>query len=83
MHMLEEGIEVLMRLLGDGPAHFTGRYYQLDGASPRPNPTQHPRIPQLICTTGTGPMHRIVARYSDEWDLPSAAIRRNYAIGVK
>src|SRR4029453_691304 len=34
MHMLTEGIEVIVRLLGDGPAHFTGRYYQLDGAHP-------------------------------------------------
>ena len=70
MHMLEEGIEVIMRLLGDGPAHFAGRYYQLDGAHPRPKPTQHPRIPLLIGTTGEGRMLRIVARYADEWDVP-------------
>ncbi|HEY7492617.1 MAG TPA: TIGR03560 family F420-dependent LLM class oxidoreductase [Candidatus Tectomicrobia bacterium] len=70
MHMLEEGIEVLMRLLGDGPAHFAGRHYQLDGANPRPKPTQRPRIPLLIGTTGTGRMLRMVARYADEWDAP-------------
>jgi len=70
MHMLEEGIEVIVRLLGDGPAHFAGRYYQLDGAHPYPKPTQHPRIPLLIGTTSAGRMLRIVARYADEWDVP-------------
>ena len=70
MHMLAEGIEVIVRLLGDGPAHFAGRYYQLDGANPHPKPTQQPRIPLLIGTTSAGRMLRIVARYADEWDVP-------------
>jgi alkanesulfonate monooxygenase SsuD/methylene tetrahydromethanopterin reductase-like flavin-dependent oxidoreductase (luciferase family) len=70
IHMLEEGIEVIVRLLGDGPAHFAGRYYQLDGAHPYPKPPQRPRIPLLIGTTGDGRMLRIVARYADEWDVP-------------
>ena len=68
--MLEEGIEVIVRLLGDGPAHFAGRYYQLNGAHPYPKPTQRPGIPLLIGTTGMGRMLRIVARYADEWDVP-------------
>src|SRR5215467_12866469 len=70
MRMLEEGIEVIVRLLGDGPAHFAGRYYQLDGAHPYPKPSQRPRIPLLIGTTSAGRMLRIVARYADEWDVP-------------
>src|SRR2546428_12628239 len=70
MSMLEEGIEVIVRLLGDGPAHFAGRYYQLDGANPHPKPTQRPRIPLLIGTTGQGRMLRIEASYADEWDVP-------------
>jgi alkanesulfonate monooxygenase SsuD/methylene tetrahydromethanopterin reductase-like flavin-dependent oxidoreductase (luciferase family) len=70
MHMLEEGIEVILRLLGDGPAHFAGRYYQLDGAHPYPKPSQRPRMPLLIGTTSAGRMLRIVARYADEWDAP-------------
>src|SRR5262245_38897914 len=60
LHMLEEGIEVIVRLLGDGPAYFTGRYYQLDGANPRTKPTQQPRIPLLTATTSAGRMPRIV-----------------------
>src|SRR5262244_171405 len=70
MHMLEEGIEVIVRLLGNGPAYFEGRYYQLDGANPHPKPTQQPHIPLLIGTTSAGRMLRIVARYADEWDVP-------------
>jgi F420-dependent oxidoreductase-like protein len=70
MHMLTEGIEVIVRLLGDEPAHFAGRYYQLDGAHPYPKPTQQPRIPLLIGTTSAGRMLQIVARYADEWDVP-------------
>ena len=70
MHMLVEGIEVIRRLLGNEPAHFAGRYYQLDGAHPHPKPIQRPRIPLLIGTTGVERMLRIVARYADEWDAP-------------
>ena len=68
--LLEEGIEVILRLLGDGPAHFDGRYYQLKGSNPRPKPIQQPHIPLLIGTTGAGRMLRVVARYADEWDAP-------------
>ena len=68
--LLEEGIEVILRLLGDGPANFDGRHYQLSGSNPFPKPVQQPRIPLLIGTTGTGRMLRVVAHYADEWDAP-------------
>lgn len=68
--LLEEGIEVILRLLGGGPGHFDGRHYQLNGANPRPKPIQQPRIPLLIGTTGGERMLRVVARYADEWDAP-------------
>src|SRR4029434_3704234 len=44
IHMLTEGIEVIVRLLGDGPAPLTGRYYQLARAHPPPNTTHTPRL---------------------------------------
>jgi F420-dependent oxidoreductase-like protein len=70
MDRLEEGLEVITRLLADEPAQFAGRYYQLEGANPRPKPVQRPRIPVLIGTTSERRMLRIVARYADEWDVP-------------
>ena len=70
MDRLEEGLEVMTRLLGDEPAQFAGRYYRLEGPNPRPKPVQRPRIPVLIGTTSERRMLRIVARYADEWDVP-------------
>jgi F420-dependent oxidoreductase-like protein len=69
MDRLEEGIEVIIRLLGAEPAHFSGRHYQLEGALPRPHPVPRRRIPLLIGGAGTR-LLRIVARYADEWDIP-------------
>jgi F420-dependent oxidoreductase-like protein len=72
MDMLEEGIEVIVRLWADEPAYFAGRHYRLEGASPYPKPRQRPRIPLLIGGTGQGRTLRIVARYADEWDAQGA-----------
>ncbi|HYU17667.1 MAG TPA: LLM class flavin-dependent oxidoreductase [Chloroflexota bacterium] len=68
LEMLEEGIEVIARLLGDEAAHFSGRYYRLEGADPRPKPVQRPRLPLLVGGAGDGAL-RIVARHADEWDV--------------
>lgn len=72
---LEEGIDVLQRLLGDGPAHFSGRYYQLDGADAYPKPARRGaggQIPLLIGGVGERVLS-IVARYADEWNLTTAS----------
>ena len=73
MDMLEEGIEVILRLLRDEPAHYAGRYYQLAGANPRPKPVQRPRIPLLIGGMGERRTLPLVARYADEWNLTTAS----------
>ena len=65
---LEEGIEVIRRLLSEGPSSFTGEHFQLAGADPRPKPAGH--LPLLLGGGGEGRTLRLVARYADEWDLP-------------
>lgn len=64
---LDEAVQVIRALWQDGPARFTGRYYQLDGAVGWPKPLQRPRIPVVI--GGRGPrVLEVVARHADEWN---------------
>jgi len=73
LDMLAESIEVLQRLLGDGPAYFAGRHYRLEGADLRPKPLQRPCIPLLIGGMGERRTLPLVARYADEWNLTTAS----------
>lgn len=76
MEMLEEGIEVILRLQADGPASFEGRHYRLDGADMQPKPAQRPRMPLLIGGAGEKRTLPIVARYADEWNMTGATPER-------
>jgi len=69
LERLEEGLEVILRLQGDGPVSYQGRYYQIDGANLYPKPVQKPRVPLLIGGKGKARFLRIVARYADEWNM--------------
>jgi F420-dependent oxidoreductase-like protein len=76
MDMLEEGIEVILRLQGDGPASYSGKHYQLDAADMQPKPIQRPRIPLLIGGSGEKRTLPLVARYADEWNTTGATPER-------
>jgi len=67
MDRLEEGIQVVRTLWGDGPASFEGRYYQLKDVESYPKPVQLP-APILVGGSGEKRTLRIVAKYADEWN---------------
>lgn len=69
LERLQEGLEVILRLQGDGPVSYQGRYYQINDANPYPKPVQKPRVPLLIGGKGKARFLRIVARYADEWNM--------------
>lgn len=69
MARLEEGIEVVTRLLrSDEPVTFEGKYFQLRGATLLPRP-QRPGGPRILIG-GNGPKRTLplVARYADVWN---------------
>lgn len=67
MDRLEEGIQVVRTLWGDGPASFEGRYYQLKDVECYPKPAQTP-APILVGGSGERRTLKIVAQYADEWN---------------
>lgn len=65
--MLEEGLEVICRLMTGERVSFDGALVALDDAQMRPTPVQQPRPP--IWIGGAGPRRTLplVARYADMW----------------
>ena len=65
--LLEEGLEVLTRLMTGELVSFDGRFVKLDQAQYRPLPVQRPHPP--IWIGGTGPRRTLplVARWADAW----------------
>jgi len=76
---LQEGIEIILHLQGNGSVSYQGQYYEVDAANPYPKPfqmpmqgaqgTHRPRIPLLIGGRGGERFLGIVARYADEWNM--------------
>jgi len=64
---LDEAVQVIRGLWGEGPARFAGRYYRLDGAVGWPKPYQRRRIPLVIGGRGSRVLE-VVARHADEWN---------------
>lgn len=79
MDRLEEGIEVIRRIWGEGPPHFAGHYYQLDGPDLPGRPAAR-RIPLLIGGAGERRTLRTVARYADVWDIPGGISVETYRL---
>jgi F420-dependent oxidoreductase-like protein len=66
---LEEGIEVVARLLRDETTTFAGEHYRLAEARCSPKPIQRPHPPITVGGTGEQRTARIAARWADHWDL--------------
>jgi F420-dependent oxidoreductase-like protein len=70
MNRLEEGLEVITRLLrGDPPVTFQGRYFQLQEAHmlPRPARAGGPRL--LVAGSGRKRSLPLAARFADDWNV--------------
>lgn len=68
LQRLQEGIEIILRLQGDGPVTYRGQYYEVEAANPYPKPCQQ-KIPLLIGGRGRDRFLGLVARYADEWNM--------------
>ncbi|HEY1388993.1 MAG TPA: LLM class F420-dependent oxidoreductase [Ktedonobacterales bacterium] len=69
MARLEEGLEVLTRLLrSDEPVTYHGRFFQLEDALILPRPQRAGGPPILIGGTGEKRTLPLVARYADIWN---------------
>lgn len=65
---LEETLEVLVRLLGEGPASFEGERFRLHDAYNHPRPAQSPRPPIWLGGKGGPRLLGLVARLADGWN---------------
>jgi F420-dependent oxidoreductase-like protein len=69
MDMLEEGVQVVRKLMTEDRAEFQGQYYQLNDAACFPKPVQaNPRI--WVGGNGEKRTLRIAARHADGWNSP-------------
>lgn len=68
MDRLEEGIQVMLTLWGEGKANFNGKYYQLKDAEAQPKPLQRPHPTLLIGGSGEKRTLPMAARYAGEWN---------------
>jgi F420-dependent oxidoreductase-like protein len=74
IEQLEEGLEVIRRLLGAEPrSTFQGKYYALDDAPNNPKSVQSPAPPITVGGAGERLLLRIVAKYADRWNCPMNA----------
>ena len=65
---LEEGMEVIVRLLTERSVTHSGRFYQLTDAWCEPKPLQE-RIPVVIGGQGRLRTLHTAAKYADQWDM--------------
>ena len=66
---LREAAALIHALWSAEPAHFSGKYYQLDNPPFAPQPLQRPHPPLVIGGAGRKWILPTVARYADTWNV--------------
>jgi F420-dependent oxidoreductase-like protein len=66
---LEEGLEIVTRMLALPRASFEGKHYRVADAPNNPKPVQTP-LPITIGGAGEKKLLRLVARYAQRWNCP-------------
>jgi len=66
---LEEGLEIVTRMLRDSRATYKGNFYRVEDAPNQPKAVQ-PRLPITIGGAGEKILLDLVARFADRWNCP-------------
>lgn len=65
----DEGVEVMLALLTEKEANFSGKYFTLTSARCEPKPVQRPHPPVTIGGSGPKRTLRAAARWAQEWNM--------------
>ncbi len=82
LRRLEESAQIIKAMFTEDRPSFTGRYYRISEAINNPKPLQKPHPPITIGGSGEKVMLRIVAKYADRWNCPSAYRDFNHKMAV-
>jgi F420-dependent oxidoreductase-like protein len=66
---LEEGLEIITRMLREPRTTFTGNHYRVEDAPNNPKPAQKV-LPLTIGGAGEKKLLKLVARYAQRWNCP-------------
>src|SRR3954453_14037083 len=71
----DEAVEVIVKLLTETTANFSGKYYKLTEAYNEPKPVQKPHPPIVIGGGGEQRTLRTVAKWAQHWNVPRGGVR--------
>jgi F420-dependent oxidoreductase-like protein len=74
MDQFEEGVEVIVELLSQPRANFSGQHFTLTDAWCEPKPIQRPHPPIAIGGNGEQRTLRVVARFAQHWNSTLADV---------
>ena len=69
MDRLEEGIQIIIKMLTEDKPTYKGKYYQIENALNAPKPKQKPYPPILIGGTGRKRTLKMTAKYAQMWNI--------------